>query len=244
MWSRDGVHVVYNSLRQGRWRIYRRLATAVGAEEVLLDANGPVTPLQTLPSAHIVYAARGARLPFDVWKLADGRSTPLVHIGGFYPGDAQLSRDERWLAYVTPESSGQVGKQTVYVSGAPFSENRRAIAEGASMPRWRADGKELFYLAKDSSVVAVPVNPQRTPSEARGTALFRTAAFPLSGITGQIYDAGPDGRRFLLKREVGSSPIHLILNWGAHSGVSHNPARHPDAMPSPLARLPFLRPAF
>ena len=214
VWSEDGLYVVYSSRRGDRWRIYRRRATAVGPEELLLDSESPVTPLQVLRSRHLVYAVRRATAPFDVWKLGPARPTPLTKVGGYYPTDGRLSPDERWLAYGMPQT-GNSWEEALYVSGTPFSENRRAIAEAASMPRWRADGQELFYLSKDSSIVAIPIDPLRTPSDSAGRVLFRTSGLAPTGVSGQVYDVTPDGQRFLLKREVGSSPIQIVLNWDA-----------------------------
>jgi DNA-binding winged helix-turn-helix (wHTH) protein/Tol biopolymer transport system component len=216
VWSEDGLHVVYSSRRGDRWQLYRRQATAVGPEELLLDTDNPVTPLQVLRSTHIVYAARRAMPPFDVWKLERTRPTPLTRIGGFYPSDARLSPDERWLAYGMPQTTGNTWEQALYVSGTPFRDSsRREIAEAASMPRWRADGHELFYLSKDSSIVAISIDPQRTPSDSAGRVLFRASGLARTGISGDVYDVTPDGQRFLLKREVGSSAIHVVLNWDA-----------------------------
>ncbi len=218
VWSDDGHHVAYSSRRGDRWRIYRRQATAVGPEELLLDADTPVTPLQILPSTHIVYSARHASLPFDLWKLGHEGSKPLARVEGYYYGDASLSRDEQWLAYARPEATGGVWSQTVYVSAPPFGETRRPIAEAASTPRWRADGRELFYLSNDSSLVAVPVDLQRTPSDSPGSMLFRASGLAPTGVTRQVYDVTRDGQRFLLKREVEASPIYVVSNWNARLG--------------------------
>jgi hypothetical protein len=215
VWSEDGVYVIYSSQRDGRWRIYRRRATAVGPEELLLDTDTPVTPLQVMRSTQIVYAAQRPALPFDVWTIERNKATPLTRIGGSYPSDARLSPDARWLAYGMPETMGGPWNQALYVSGRPFTENRRAISEAASMPRWRADGQELFYLSKDSSIVATAIDPQRTPSDSASHTLFHASDLPRTGISGAIYDVTPDGQRFLLKREVGSTPIHIVLNWDA-----------------------------
>jgi hypothetical protein len=43
--------------------------------------------------------------------------------------------------------------------------------------------------------------------------LFRASVPPPTGVSDQVYDVAPDGQRFLLKREAGSSPIHVVLNW-------------------------------
>src|SRR5262249_22076729 len=80
VWSEDGLHIVYSSRRNDRWRIYRRGATAVGPEELLLDADFPVSPLQVLRSTDVVYAARRTTQPFDVWKLEGTRQTPLTRL--------------------------------------------------------------------------------------------------------------------------------------------------------------------
>ena len=215
VWSEDGEHVAYSSRREDRWRIYRRTATAVGPEELLLEADTPVTPLQILPSTKIVYSARRSSQPFDLWKLGREGSTPVALVGGFYPSDARLTHDEQWLAYGRPEARSGPWGQTVYVSGPPFDDTRRAIAEAASTPRWRADGRELFYLSEDSALVAIPIDPRRTPSDSPGEILFQASPMARTGLTGQLYDVTWDGQRFLLKREVEPSPIQVVFNWTA-----------------------------
>lgn len=147
------------------------------------------------------------------WQLAEGRrATPLLKLGGMYPLDARLSPDGHWLSYSVPETTSV---QTMYVSRLPFHETRRAIAHAASTPRWRSDGRELFYLSQDSSLVTVSVEDQATASAAPGRVLFRTATLGPSGVVGQAYDVAPDGERFLLKLQAGSSPIHAVVNWAS-----------------------------
>ena len=208
VWSEDGQHVAYSSRRDGRWRIYRRPATAVGPEELLLDAATPVAPLQVLGSGHLVYYSRQSTA--DIWKLSAEGPTPLAHMagvaGGLHTIDARLSSDGQWLAS---------GWQRIVVSGVPFGSSSGAVAEDASMPRWRSDGRELFYLSQEFTIVSIPVDPPRTPGESPGRTLFRASELTPTGINGQVYDAAPDGQRFLLKREVRSSPIHVVLNWDA-----------------------------
>jgi len=124
--------------------------------------------------------------------------------------DARLSPDGHWLSYAVPQTTSA---QAVYVSRLPFHETRRAIAHAASTPRWRGDSRELFYLSQDSSLMSVSVEDQATASPAPGRVLFRSAALGPSGIVGQAYDVAPDGERFLLKLQAGSSPILAVVNW-------------------------------
>ena len=207
VWSADGKYIVYTSRRQNRSRLYRRNPTAIAPEELLLDSDTPVTPLQAVSATDVVYTVQRPRLPFDVWRLERRRATPLVQVGGAYPVEARISPDGRWLSYTT--------SQTMYVSRRPFLETRRAIAYGASMPRWRGDGRELFYVSQDSSLIAVSIDDQATASASPGRVLFRTGTLSPSGIVAQVYDVAPDGHRFLLKRQAGSSPIHAVVNWAA-----------------------------
>ena len=216
VWSTDGKYIVYASRRQNRSRLYRRNATAIAPEELLLDSDTPITPLQTFSTTDVLYATQRPPLPFDVWQLAGGgRATPLLHVGGAYPVDARLSPDGHWLSYAVPERTDLSSAQTVYVSRRPFLEARRAIANEASTPRWRADGRELFYLSQDSSLTAVSLDDQARAGASPGRVLFRTATPGLSGIVGQPYDVAPDGERFVLKLQAGSSPIRVVVNWAA-----------------------------
>jgi len=211
VWSRDGQNIVYASRRQGRARLYRRNPTAIAPEELLLDSDTAIAPLQAVSTSEMMYAAQRASSMFDLWQLADGRrATPLLKVGGMYPLDARVSPDGHWLSYAVPQTTSA---QTVYVSRLPFHETRRAIAHAASTPRWRGDSRELFYLSQDSSLMSVSVEDQATASAAPGRALFRTSALGPSGIVGQAYDVAPDGERFLLKLQAGSSPIHAVVNW-------------------------------
>jgi Tol biopolymer transport system component len=213
VWTADGTHVVYSSRRGNRWGIYRRSPTPLGPEEVLLNTDAPVTPLQVMPSSDVIFANRKASPSFDLWRLAEGKSAALAQLGGFYPSDARLSPDSTWLAYGRPETGFGVSSQTVYLSRPSLVSDRRIVADGASSPRWRADGRELFYLSQDSSVVAVPLDSASTPDDARRNVLFRTTSLAHTGLSGSLYDVAPDGRGFVVKREVGSAPIYVRVNW-------------------------------
>ena len=88
---------------------------------------------------------------------------------------------------------------------------------GGTAPRWRADGRELFYIAADGKLMAVPVSPGQTPKFGTAVALFQT----LQREGGSTYTPSPDGQRFLINAPLGpaeADPISVIVNWRSAIG--------------------------
>jgi hypothetical protein len=116
------------------------------------------------------------------------------------------------MAYVSDESGGQ----QVYVQSFPTLGGQRQISTaGGTQPRWRRDGKELFYLAPDRKLMAVAVKTGAIFEAESPRALFQTA-LNVSAFR-QSYGVSADGQRFLLNASVesGSPPITVVLNWAA-----------------------------
>ena len=146
-------------------------------------------------------ASNAARKPFPFLRTE------------FVERDGKFSPDGRWAAYRSDES----GRPEIYVrpftpsAGSQLSGGKWMISrDGGVGPRWRADGKELYYLAPDGGVMAVDVMPG--PSFQSGTpkALFR-APTNLSG-----WDVSNDGKRFLFPLYTSDSsqaPFTVVLNW-------------------------------
>jgi len=116
----------------------------------------------------------------------------------------------------------------VYVDSFPIAGNRRQLTVGGGMqPRWRRDGSELFYLATDQMLMAVPVTSKGRYFDAgRATPLFRTRLLTIgSQITGigAYYDVTPDGQRFLLNGQLADQgpPITVVQNWTAGLNRGH-----------------------
>ena len=164
-----------------------------------------------------MYRVVGAKTGFDLWALSlmDGRTFPLVQTE-FAEKEAQFSPDGKWFAYQSNES----GRFEIYIR--PFPDFDRArygpmSSNGGIHVRWSRDGKELFYLGLDNTLMAVPIavasDGQRIEA---GTAvpLFRANPNPGSALYVQPYAVSPDGQRFLVNTiaEV-TSPITVILNW-------------------------------
>jgi Tol biopolymer transport system component len=135
----------------------------------------------------------------------------------------QFSPDVRWLAYTSNES----GRDEVYVRPFPDAGGKWQVStSGGSQPRWRPDGKELFYVAVDAKLMAVPiaVAPQgRAVTAGAPVGLFPTRLANGSGIslTGAasraLYAVAADGR-FLMNVTVEADhplPITIVQNWDA-----------------------------
>ena len=125
----------------------------------------------------------------------------------------RFSSDGNWIAYVSDET----GRNEVYVQpfhpGAKPGSRVTISTNGGSWPRWRRDGKELFYLALDSRLMAVPIRVApngETIQPGPPVALFATHTSDFW----PVYVVSPDGQRFLLNTEgTNNSPITVILNW-------------------------------
>jgi len=131
----------------------------------------------------------------------------------------QFSPDGQWIAHTSNES----GRWEVYIRPFPPTGGKSLIStNGGVMPRWRPDGKELFYVALDDRLMAVPIRNDRekhTIEAGAPVALFATriggARQQQQPFSGQ-YEVAPDGQRFLMNNlagDVTASPITIIMNW-------------------------------
>jgi len=131
----------------------------------------------------------------------------------FNEGDAQLSPDGRWMAYASNES----GQPQVYVQAIPASGAKWQISPaGGVQPRWRRDGKELFYISTDQKLMAVQVKSGDGFEAGASQPLFALdPIFP--AMMGRFaYQPAADGQRFLVLELVGGStapPLDVVLNW-------------------------------
>ena len=236
-WSPDGSRLIFESNRGtalGANRLYARAANGSGGDE-LLFAGEPGELL--IPSA---WSGDGRYLLFgrarfesftdrmDLWVLPlTGDRKPYALIESAAPkGSAVLSPDGRWIAYETKES----GTRQIVVQPFPDPSGGRwdISANGGMQPRWRGDGKELFYLGLDGTMMAVPVEAGSGDAFEFGppSALFQTGIVIPAIPQEYFYDVAADGERFLVNvhsagQSDSASPaetttsIHVIVNWNA-----------------------------
>jgi hypothetical protein len=137
---------------------------------------------------------------------------PIVQSPGIH-SFAAFSFDGKWFAY----ASNEQGRYEVYVVSFPAGEEKIQISSnGGVEPRWRRDGKELYYLALDGKLMAVDISGTATIISGVPHLLFDAVNVRLIG--GNNYAVTPDGQRFLLLKplaEAASAPITVVLNWAS-----------------------------
>ena len=219
IWSPDGKTMVFDSTRTGRREIYRKAVDGSGPEEMLSTADGyGKFPNSWSPDGKFVlYGAVGQKTGSDsanntdIWVLPD----PLGPAGASkaYPFlntaanefKGRFSPDGRWVAYQSNES----GRPEIYVVPFPGPGGKHQISvKGGTEPRWRRDGRELFYL-EATRLMAVDI-------ELGNGTLEAGASRPLFAPVSAMYDVSADGQRFIAPvapERGGPPPLTLMLNW-------------------------------
>jgi eukaryotic-like serine/threonine-protein kinase len=125
----------------------------------------------------------------------------------------QFSPDVRWIAYM----SNETGSYEVYIRSFPNGEETRRISYAGGMhPRWRADGKELFFLAPGGTMMAVDTKLQPTLEIGKPHELFQMLISDIVKGTVSPYDVTADGQRFLIiQPHAKPIPLTLVQNWQA-----------------------------
>jgi serine/threonine protein kinase/Tol biopolymer transport system component len=226
-WSPDGAWIAFDSNRKGHRDLYQKASNGAGSELVLLEtAQEKTTYSWSGDGRFLLYGFQDPKTGFDLWVLpVQGDREPFAFVNaGFDQRQGAFSPDSRWIAYGSNES----GRFEIYVrrflgptdaiapSGA--SGQWQVSASGGIWPQWSANGKELYYMAPDSTLMAAPVTVGADMFNV-GTPirLFQTRIVG-GGIAideGRQYDAARDGR-FLINTVVddtASSTITLIQNW-------------------------------
>ena len=218
VWSPDGATIAFNSNRSGVYDLYEKSATGVGSEKLLLATPQNKAPVDWSPDGRfLLYRSPGATTGFDLWALpmAGDRKPFVVAQTNFEERDGQFSPDGKWIAYQSNES----GRTEVLLQPFPGPGGKLQVsADGGAQVRWRADGRELFYVSPDGRLMAVPIRPatdRRSLEAGAPVPLFATrigGAAP--GMNKQDYVVSHDGQRFLVDvPEDLASPIAVVSNW-------------------------------
>ncbi len=215
IWAPDGNGVVYYGFRDGFGGLIR--LTGGGTEEPLFKWNlSTVYALDwSSDGKFIVYRKVGEKTGNDIGVLSlSDRQTHDYLATQFDEFWAQFSPDGHWLAYQSNES----GRYEIYVRSFPEPGHKVTVSQGGgTFPRWRADGKELYYVRAGDKLMAVPVATGANFTVGAPVALFEVGAYGRRENR-YAYDVSADGQKFLLLRPLEDNslrPLTVVQNWTA-----------------------------
>ena len=215
IWSPNGSRVAFNAMRKGRLQLYQRSTNGADAEQELLASDVSKFLLDWSPDGRfILFSAIASTTGSDLWVLprfGDRKPIPFLQTQS---GETQgaFSPDGRWIAYTSNES----GRDQVYVAPFPGPGGKWQVSvAGGSWPRWRRDGKEIFYVSAGNKLMAAAVSGH---SSAFDVGPVQPLFDVRPGGPRFSYDVSPDGQRFLVNTLVedrAEAPITLVVNWPA-----------------------------
>jgi len=224
VWSSDGRQLAFCSSRNGTFQIYRKNTDGSGLEEQLTEGPADKYPDDwSRDGKYLLYHQRSPKRVSEIWLLplqGDRKPVPLLQ-APFGAGLATLSPDGKWIAYTSNES----GTNEVYVQAfsgplaGPGSKAHISTGDGG-WPRWRGDGKELFYhdFRWPPALKSARIWVANGGIEAEAP----VELFPFVGTattTGHLWDVSADGQRILFAGQVGfsatASRLNVVVNWQA-----------------------------
>jgi len=220
VWSPDGTRIVYAaSNRTGAgFRLFQKSVTGAGEASPLLDTSQNMIPEDwSRDGRFLSYVRLDAALKSDIWVFPlEGKAKPFpVTQTGYDETTNQFSPDGHWIAFESNES----GRNEIYVQPFPSAAAKTIVSTGGGLqPHWGPDGRELFYVAPDGRLMAVPLRvatDRQAIEPGSPVPLFVTRiSSTRTGGSRQEYIVSPDGRRFLMNTfvEQAGAPITLVLN--------------------------------
>lgn len=221
VWAPDGRRILFTTERGGSPNLFTKAIDGLGDVQPMVRHPGPIFAEDWSQDGRLIaYSINTLKTGYDLWlKPLDGNQEERPFLNTrFEELAARFSPDSGWLAFVSNETSST---PEVYVAPVGHPGQRKQISiGGGSAPRWRRDGKELFYMSVDNrSVMAVPIEsllPFKAGIPARLFTIGIDTAATRDRARNTVYDVMPDGQRFLISIPTGepaSSRISVVLNW-------------------------------
>lgn len=225
VWSADSSQVAFSFGDDQAMRLLRR-PLAGGAPELLLDTPGPKFPTDwSSDGRFLAYNSQWPDYQYQhAWIVPIGPSQPREQPRPFFQhsyaeesasfSPASVGQGPLWIAY----KSDETGREEVYVREMPPGTRKWQVSnQGGFLPHWRRDGRELFYISPDGTLMSVAVNGGATVRFGPPQALFNTGIrrTAFNRFMNQ-YAVSGSGQRFLLDRQLpnaGSGAITAVVPW-------------------------------
>ena len=216
IWSPDGRQLMFGSSRQGGWRVFLKNADGYGLEKKIFEVERGTwnsVPFDWSRDSKNVLLRKGSELWYFTWPELVAK--PLFQ-DKWSALNAQFSPDGHWIAY----ASNETGSWEIYVSPFPSVNGKWQVSQrGGQEPRWRGDGKELFFLAPDGQLMAAPVSVGASLEAGSPVELFHTHRRPHVSSTDIFsYDVTSDGQKFLINTKLDNpkfTPPSVLLHWNS-----------------------------
>ena len=215
VWSPNSQEIAFSSYRNGKWGLWKK-NISTDREESLWEAAEGVGRLIAMD-----WSQDGAFILFDlaqdVWvlPLSGDDPWPLLNDPSDNERAAHFSPDGEWVAYISTEAGGG----SIYVARFPDASDGRRVSDGlGGHPRWRSDGRELFYKSGGGGA---PLMAVRVDAGTEGLEFGRAVPVFDSAVLGMIdsrhqHAVTGDGNSFLLRRpSLDPPPVTIIVNWTA-----------------------------
>ena len=214
IWSPKGDRIILNRQQKLTERdLFVRASDGSGTESPVVVDGLSKDAMSVSPDGRVLLYRVSSKRFNDIWmKPLDGPGKPAPFIATeFDENYGRFSPDGRWVAYSSLES----GRWEVYVVPFPGPGGKWQLSTaGGTLPRWRGDGREVFYLAPDSSLMSVMVDGSESAFQVgEASRLFHA---PVPSPIGYNYVVSADGQRFLLNVSAErASPVTIIDGWQA-----------------------------
>jgi Tol biopolymer transport system component len=217
VWAPDGSQLAFASSSTGNFNLYLKSVNGSSEEKPLHPSEDDERPQSWSPDGKYLVFDRRATSRQGISEIQiypfEGDHKPYSLLNAaFANSGGQVSPDGRWIAFIT----NQTGRSEVYVSNFPKPTSRWQISStGGLTPRWRRDGKELFYATLDGILMAVEVTPGKNDFTVGASKPISQKPVSVRTLDA-IYDVSPDGQRFSAARVTKGtlhSPLTLLTNW-------------------------------
>ncbi len=213
IWNPESTQLVFASNRNLKFDLYLKDANGGQDEKPMAPGGADRFPTDWSHDGKYILFEQGA----DLWFLTMPEQKSSLFLKA--PSSLKIGRfspDGRWVAYASNES----GRWEIYVTSFPQAHGKWQISNGGGdQPKWRGDGKELFYLSPEGRIMAASVTTGANFDVGAPTTLFQANAREGVATSEQVsYDIDKDGQKFLINTQLKQGetmPMSVVLNWPA-----------------------------